>query len=336
MWHSTGGIQAGHVRMSDMQLATPDIRQALIVAYASVLDSLGLARHARPLVLPNGEFFPDIFKADEASVQRLLDRLLEHAGLSDMAVVVKFWNEGHEPSCGTGACGSGGPAAEEPTLERLVDDGDAWRVNVLPAEARQPVALSSALCRALALAVLREADAPPRQLNLDLAVDLTAVALGFGLLLLEGSHIYRKACSGPSVSKSTALGPNELAWVLALDLAASGQSARALPKYLSPTQREAFAEARVWADTNIASARMLRTEPRRLARGVLELREPASRLSRWFAGSRRKPSAADAGSIDELEAALANAVTPRVPAKPRAPDPKLDEIKRLVEEALSD
>ncbi len=319
-----------------MELPNPDVRRELVVAYASVLESLDLAAHPRPLVLPNGQFFPDVFTGDEASVQRLLDRLLEHAGLSDMAVAVRFWAEAQE-GCGTGACGSCGPAPEQSLLERLADDGDTWRVNVLPAEAGQPVALSSALCRALALAVLREADAPPRQMNLDLAVDLTAVALGFGVLLLEGSHIYRKSCGGPSVVQSTALGPNELALVLALEIAASGQSARALNKYLSATQREAFSEAKVWADSNGPAMRALRSEPRRIARGELELREPMSWLGRWFVGGgRRAPSAAEAGTIDELEAALARTVTPR--ALPQAPkrDPKFDEIKRLVDEALNE
>ena len=322
-----------------MELPSSEIRRALVTSYASVVQSLGGAAGERPIVLPNGEFFPDAFTGDEASVQRLLDRMLEHAGLSDMAVVVKFWGDDSKAGCGTGACGSCGPApeAEPDSLERLVDAGDAWQVNVLPGEAAQPVALSSALCRALSLAVLREADAPPSHLQPDLAVDLTAVALGFGVLLLEGSHIYRKSCGGPSIARSTALGPSELALVLALSVAMSEQSPRAISKYLSATQQEAFAEANVWADSNAALAQALQRDPQRVARGEFELREPASWLGRWLGGkARRAPSAEAAGTIEELEAALQlqGASRPRLPAK--AVDPKFDEIKRLVDEALSE
>src|SRR5882724_9018736 len=242
-----------------MDLPNNEVRRALVTSYASVVHSLGSIARERPIVLPNGDFFPDVFTGDEASVQRLLERMLEHAGLSDMAMVVKFWGDDSQAGCGTGACGSCGPApqAEPESLERLVDAGDTWQVNVLPGEAAQPVALSSALCRAVALAVLREADAPPTHLNPDLAVDLTAVALGFGVLLLEGSHIYRKSCGGPSIARSTALGPSELSLVVALSAALGGHAPRAIHKHLSATQQALFAEARVWADSNAALVQSL-------------------------------------------------------------------------------
>ncbi len=322
-----------------MELPNNEVRRVLVTAYASIIADLEPAAESRPLVLPNGEFFPDVFTGDQASVQRLLDRMLDHAGLSDMAVVVKFWGDDAEAGCGTGACGSCGPApqADSETVERLVDAGDTWQVHVLPGEVAQPVALSSALCRALALAVLREADAPPTHLNADLAVDLTAVQLGFGVLLLEGSHIYRKSCGGPSIARSTALGPTEVALVLALSAAVNEQSLRAVNKHLSPTQREAFAEAKAWADSNTSLVRALRQDPRRVARGEFELRESSSWLGRWL-GSKRAPNAANASTIEELEAALSNApnASPaRLPASPRD-RAAFDEIKRLVDEALSE
>jgi hypothetical protein len=319
-----------------MDLPNSEVRHALVAAYADVVASLRLLETARPLVLPNGEFFPDLFTGDRASVQRLLDRMLEHAGLSDMAVSVKLWGDDDDASCGSGACGSCGPTVAEPvSVERLVDAGDAWLVNVLPGEAGQPVALSSALCRAIALAVLREAEAPPQHMSLDLAVDLTAVGLGFGVLLLEGSHIYRKSCGGPSIARSTALGPSELALVLALSAAVSGHSPRAINKHLSATQQEAFTEARVWADSNSALAQTLLRDPLRIAHGEFELREPKSWLGRWLGGkARRAPSAHTADTIEDLEAALASASPAR--ALPKAHDANFDEIKRLVDEALSE
>jgi hypothetical protein len=317
-----------------MQLPSTEVRRALVSAYARVCASVEL-EGKRPLVLPNGAFFPDVFTGDEASVQRLLDRMLQHAGLSDMALVARFWGE-DEASCGTGACGSCGPAQAEPeSVERLTDAGESWQVNVLPGETRDPVALSSALCRAIALAVLREADSPPTSISLDLAVDLTAVALGFGVLMLEGSHIYRRSCGGPSIGRVTALGPTELALTVALAAAVHEQSLRQVSKHLSPTQREAFAEAKVWADSNAALSALLRQDPERVASGEFELREPSSWLGRWLGGKVRPSTTAEtASTIEELEAALRSAPAPRAAQKAR--DPKLEEIRRLVDEALSE
>ncbi|MEI9939494.1 MAG: hypothetical protein WDO69_19925 [Pseudomonadota bacterium] len=320
-----------------MELPNREVRHGLVAAYAEVVGSLELLSAERALVLPNGEFFPDVFTADVASVQRMLDRLLEHAGLSDMALEVRLWGEA-AASCGTGACGSCGPTQADPeseSVQRLVDAGEHWQVNVLPAEVGSPVALGSALCHAIALAVLREADAPPWNLELDLAVDLTAIALGYGVLLLEGSHIYRKSCGGPSIARATALGPTEVALVLALSAAVSEQSLRRVGKHLSATQREAFAEAAAWADSNAALVQSLRTNPERVARGEFQLREPSSWLGRWLGSKlRRAPSAESATTIEELEAALSAESSPRAALKPR--DPKLDEIRRLVDEALSE
>ncbi len=322
-----------------MDLPSTDVRRGLVSAYALVAERLALlgGSDARPLVLPNGDFFPDVFTGDEASVQRLLDRLLEHAGLSDMAVVARLLGKAEDDaSCGAGACGSCGPAQAEPeSVERLVDAGDFWQVNVLPPEIRQPVALSSALCRAVALAVLREADHPPTNLDLDLAVDLTAVGLGFGVLLLEGSHMYKKSCGGPSIGRVTALGPSEIALVLALSALVNEQPLRQVSKHLSPTQQAAFAEAKAWADSNAALGPLLEQHPERAIRGEFELREPASWLGRWLGSkAQRAPRAETADTIEELEAALQNAASKR-PA-PKAPDPKLEEIRRLVDEALSE
>ena len=297
-----------------MELPSTDVRRALVSAYAQVSQRLGLLEGSR-----------------------LLDRMLEHAGLSDMAIVAKFWSEGDDDaSCGTGACGSCGPAQAEPeSVERLVDAGEFWQVNVLPGETKQPVALSSALCRAVALAVLREADSPPANMDLDLAVDLTAVALGFGVLLLEGSHIYRKSCGGPSIARVTALGPTELALAVALSAAVHHQSLRKVGKYLSPTQQEAFAEAKAWADSNASLSARLRAHPERVANGEFELKEPSSWLGRWLGSkARRAPTADTASTIEELEAALQGTVAPK--NVPKARDPQLEEIRRLVDEALSE
>src|SRR4051812_50138171 len=96
-----------------MELPNSKVRHGLVTAYAEVVASLDLLSTERALVLPNGEFFPDVFTADEASVQRMLDRLLEHAGLSDMAVVGGL-RGGSAAHCGTGGGGGCGPPPGAP------------------------------------------------------------------------------------------------------------------------------------------------------------------------------------------------------------------------------
>jgi hypothetical protein len=318
-----------------MELPSNEVRRGLVAGYAAVVESLGLQVGARPLLLPNGEFFPDVFNADEPSVQRLVDRLLEHAGLSDMAVVARFWGA-TDPSCGAGACGSCGPSQPEPeAVERLLDGGEFWQINVLPREVSAPIALTSALCRAIALSVLHEADSPPGGVPVDLAVDLTAVELGYGVLLLEGSHIYRKSCAGPSIARSTALGPSELGLVLALSTRVHGQAPHKVKKYLSATQQAAWAEATAWADSNLPLAAILRADPQAISRGAFQLNEASSWLARWFSRKvQRAPRVGAAVTIEELEAALLADNPNRAPRQPR--DAKFEEIRRLVDEALSE
>jgi hypothetical protein len=113
------------------------------------------------------------------------------------------------------------------------------------------------------------------------------------------------------------------------------QPLRKVTKHLSATQEAAFAEAKVWADSNAALVALLRQDAERVARGEFELREPASWLGRWLGGkARRAPSVETASTIEELEAALQNSVTTR--AAPKPVDPKFEEIRRLVDEALSE
>ncbi len=137
------------------------------------------------------------------------------------------------------------------------------------------------------------------------------------------------------IARTTALGPTEVALVLALSAAVNEQPLRKVGKHLSATQREAFAEAAAWADSNSTLVQTLRADPQRVARGEFQLRETNSWLGRWLGSKlRRAPSAESATTIEELEAALSAESSPRRALKPR--DPKLDEIRRLVDEALSE
>jgi hypothetical protein len=309
--------------------------ESLVQGYARVIDRLGSKIGARPMVLPTGEFFPDVFNGDEQSVRALFERMKEHAGLGDLAMSVRVVSAGaqagHGGCGGSCACDSAGDAP----VERLVRDQTGWHLAVLANEVRAPEVLTTHMARGIAVAFLAEASggavASPAM------VDLTAVALGFGALLLEGSYVYRKSCGGPSIAHFTDLGPEDLAIALVLFAALGGHPPKLAQRELGPTQRAALAEARAWIDSNRDLIERLRQAPGRVAAGDFEICETRPWLLRVF-GSRGPARKAGAGGgsddgLEALEAALAGAP---VQAKAKMADPKLDEIKKLVDEAFGE
>ncbi|MFO0564736.1 MAG: hypothetical protein U0263_03690 [Polyangiaceae bacterium] len=313
------------------------VARAIVQRYARILAAFGTEIGARPLVLPNADFFPDTFTGDAKSLKRLVKRMQVHAGMADIPIrpVLVDESEDAHGHAHSGGCGSGGcavPRAGTDSPARLTEEGDGYRLAFEPGEVRHPVALTTTVARALAMVFLAETQTPetPIEAPVELSVDLAAVALGFGELLLEGSHVYSKGCGGPSIAKLTALGPAELALACALFVARGGHSARALQKELAPTQREALDEARALLKQNPSIVRQLDEDPARLAAGDFELgTAEAPLLSRWFGKKKRD----DDLSLDELEAMLSAAPRPKKAAKK---DRETDELSALVDEALRD
>ena len=324
-----------------MDLPPEPVVRALIQRYAQLIRRFGEEIGQRPLVLPTEEFFPDTFKADKKSLKRLVRRMQTHAGIADIPIrpVLLDAKEddehcGHGKS-GGGGCGSGACAVPEANTDspaRLVDDGDGWRLQMSQAELAHPVAMTTTVARALAFVFLMETRTEDQPIAdpLELSVDLCAVALGFGELLLEGSHIYSKGCGGPSVAKLTALGPVELAIPTDLFVAAGKHSARALAGQLPATQREAFEEARALIDSNPSLVQILASNPERLAAGSFELGEAKSLIARLFAKKQKTP---DEMSLEELESLVAT--LPAAQPGGRAKKKQKDELADLVEEALA-
>ncbi|MBI3203791.1 MAG: hypothetical protein HYZ29_19785 [Myxococcales bacterium] len=314
-------------------LPEPVVR-AVIQRYARLIHRLGAELGERPLVLPTEKFFPDTFAGDTKSLRRLVKRMREHAGMRDIPVKPVLVDEEEEAHAhGGGGCGGGGCAVPKTSTDsptRLVDDGDGWRLQFQSAELRHPVALTCTVARALGYVFLIETQPEGTKIEdpVELTVDLAAVALGFGELLLEGSHIYSKGCGGPSVAKLTALGPQELALGCTLFVARGKHSARALSKELPPTQREAFDDARALLDKNPALTRALSEAPERLIDGEFDL----ARERPLFGGLFGKKKHDDDLSLAELEAMLATA-PPKKPAKKK--DRATDELASLVDEALA-
>jgi hypothetical protein len=273
-----------------MELPDDRTLRDLVQRYASIVERFGADIGPRPMVLPTGRFFPDTFSGDLPSVSRLLRRMQQHAGMSDIPIQIGVLNPEAlaEQACGSGACGScAAPnVAPEVAAARLVDLGDGWRVNIDPAEVRSPVALTAALARALGHVFLLEESSAERPIEepLEVTVELTTVALGLGTLLLAGSYLYQKSCGGPNVACLTALGVGELSVAFALFAKQGGHSLRAARAELDATQQDQLSEAETWMLSNPEVTRLLQRDPLRLVLGDFELSAPKSWMARVFSG----------------------------------------------------
>lgn len=269
----------------------PDDRtlRELVQRYASIIERFGADIGQRPMVLPNGRFFPDVFNGDLPSVKRLLRRMQQHAGMADIPLELGVVDpEADGEACGTGACGSCAAPNVSPQVSaaRLVDLGDGWRVNIAPSEVRNPVVLTAALARALGHVFLLEETSPERPIEepLEVSVELTTVALGLGTLLLSGSYLYQKSCGGPNVACLTALGVGELSVAFALFAKHGGHALRRARAELDATQRDQLSEAETWLLSNPSVSRLLAHDPLRLVLGDFELSAPKSWMARLLGG----------------------------------------------------
>jgi hypothetical protein len=270
----------------------PDERslRELVQRYASIVERFGEDIGQRPMVLPNGHFFPDEFRGDLPSVGRLLQRMQQHAGMSDIPIRVGVVDpdEAAGEACGSGGCGSCAAPSVSPQIAaaRLIDLGNEWRINLAPSELHSPVALTAALARALGHVFLLEETSAERPIEepLEVTVELTSVALGLGTLLLSGSYLYQKSCGGPNVACLTALGVGELSVAFALFSKHAGHSLRRARSELDATQRELLSEAETWVLSNPRVSELLASDPLRLVLGDFELSAPKSWLARVLSG----------------------------------------------------
>jgi len=344
-----------------MELPSLVQRAELVRRYAYLLAHFGRELGKRPLVLQDSAFFPDPFEKDEASVERLVRRLQRHAGMSDIPIQVRLvagdastgggcGSGGCSPSglnaSGSGACSTQDPADAEqsPELSRLVEQSDGWVLHVAYAEVHHPVALTANLARALAqifLAETRSADAPVEQ-PMDVSLDLTTVALGLGLLTLEGSYIYGKGCGGPSVTRLTKLSVEELAVACSLFIVSGGHGNRRALVSLSTTQRVLLSDALAWAASNREIMRRLVTAPGLLAEAVPELEDTRNWLARLFDRRAPEPSLEEALAGDLADAELLELARSvdggvdrsRTAGRGAVRSSEHEELKALVDEAL--
>jgi hypothetical protein len=298
----------------------------------------------RPMVLPTAEFFPDRFTADRASTQQLLERMQEQAGMVDIPVDIQFATTEMDAVAAAHACAGScaAPNVAAPN-QRIVPHSEGWIVQLSPGELHHPVALTCTLARSLASIFLVENAPRPDVIEapFETSVDLSATALGFGVLLLEGAHVYSKSCGGPSIVQITSLNVGEQAVAFAIFAHLHGHKPQRALAELSTTQKSALGDALYWAKEQRPLLDKLKRDPQSLLSGSIELQHGLPWFSRLFS---KRPTADDElqRALDgelELSAPRSNAAgragSGAAPAKSMKPlDPAREELRALVNDAF--
>ena len=288
------------------------------------------------LVLPTAEFFPDTFDGSERALLRLLARVLKLAGLSDLEVGLAVSVDdggGSGGSCSSGSCST--PAASpSQNMQRVVEVGDAYVVNVAAPEIGNPTVLTTALVRAVSHIFLKEAELYEHfeLAEVPVAVDLASVWLGFGVLACNGSYIYAKSCGGVRVASATTMPVEELALALAIYCKLYQQPRRTVNRHLQVTPRAFFDESAVWSDSNAKVVALLGSDPRSVAAGSYTLSEARSWLGRLIGlGRSRGPTAPTDDELEQLAEGLASSRSEPIDEEKAR---KLAAIRELVDESL--
>ncbi|MBX3203941.1 MAG: hypothetical protein KF764_02670 [Labilithrix sp.] len=303
---------------------TEDQIRAIVAHLAHLRAAYGEAFAEPDLVEPNGDYFPDEFSLDPEGVDRLLRRMLGYAPLSeDLEIGLGFIEPDGEVKgggCGSGACGTGG--LKEVARGGAVETEDGYAALVHVQDVGEPAILTAALARAAGRIVLFEADEDVDPRDEGALSELTALASGLGLILLNGACVYKKGCGGMKRHQATFLGLEEIALGLALFVRATKNKPGVVRRHLEVTQKETFDAALEWVDGQPALVAALADRPETLEDGVFPFEEKKGLFSRLFA----RKSSDDEPSVIH--------VRPRERSEEERR--RLAEAKALVDEALSE
>jgi hypothetical protein len=301
-------------------LPTEEELRWLVSRYARFLAAHGEAIGRPELVLPTGDYFPDEVSVDPEGVLRIARRILRYAPVSDdihlaLGVLPEDESTGGG-GCGSGACGTG-PAGTARGGE-AIETAEGYALTLAPRDAGHPTLLTTALVRAAGHVVLQEAEEDLGDDPIGARSELSASAVGLGVLLLSGAHVYGKSCGGVSIRQATHLCVEEHATLLALFCRVHDAKPSLARPHLGATQREALDSAVVWIDSNPNVVQALKLHPGSLADGLFPIERPKGLLGRLFG---RKPP--------QLEPAPT-----KRRARTEAEERRLAEAKALVDDAL--
>ncbi len=304
-----------------------DALRSIVVHLAHLRAEYGEVLESPDLVEPNGDYFPDEFKVEPAAIDRLMRRMMTYAPLAaDLDVQVVYREaegEGGGGGCGSGACAPG-DAPKVVAKGGVLETEDGYAVVLEQSDVGQPKLLTASLARSMGRLVLFEADEEVDPRVEGALSELTAVACGLGVILLNGACVYKKGCGGMRRHQGTFLGVEELALACALFVRVTDRKPGAVRRHLEVTQKEAFDAALDWVDGQPKLVRALTKDPESLADGIFTLEEKKGLLSRLLTRKRD----------DDMPDALPGSVKP----KPRTDEERrrIAETKALVEEALQE
>ncbi|MEA2748130.1 MAG: hypothetical protein QOI41_2273, partial [Myxococcales bacterium] len=218
-----------------------DALRSIVAHLAHLRAEYGEVLENPDLVEPNGEYFPDEFALEPAAIERLMRRMMTYAPLaSDLEVQLAFVEPDDEAKAG-GGCGSGacapGDKSKSVIMSGAVETEDGYAVVLATADVGEPKILTSSLARAMGRLVLFEADEEVDPRVEGALSELTAVACGLGVILLNGASVYKKGCGGVRQHQGTYLGVQELALACALFVRATDRKPGAVRRHLAVTQR---------------------------------------------------------------------------------------------------
>lgn len=328
-----------------MDLPPDETVRWVVRRYANLMARDGRNESARKLVLPTPQFFPDAFDGDAGSVNLLFWRLQEHSSLTDLDVELRFVDDRAAAasigaSCSSGCSSGCGPAAGAgpKTLARVrrLADG-AYRADVRMSDAHSAETLTAALATSLAHIFVLETggfDGWPEAEWMS-TCELTAVMLGFGVLMANASYIYAKGCGGARVLRATSLEVNELALALALFTSLTEQRVR-VTEHLGVTQRDAYNTAHEWAESNPKLIKRMRRDPGAVAADEhLEVQQAMPWLARVLGlGRKKKAEVFDEEGMQDFERSLAQRKDSAPASSHNAA--RIQELRALVEESLDE
>ena len=313
-----------------------DALRSIVAHLAHLRAEYGEVLGDLDLVEPNGEYFPDAFALEPAAIDRLMRRMMTYAPLAADLDVQLMFVEPEEAAtgggCGTGACGPGDKSPGKQVMKGgAAETADGYAVIIASGDVGEPKLLTASLARSMGRLVLFEADEEVDPRVEGALSELTAVACGLGVILLNGASVYKKGCGGMRQHQGTFLGVDELALACALFVRVTDRKAGSVRRHLAVTQRERFDIALDWVDGQPKLVRALIKDPESLADGIFALEEKKGLLSRLLSSS------TNGRKHDDDADALAALSAPR-PAKERTEEERrrLAETKALVEEALQD
>ncbi len=274
-----GDLRYDNVCDGLMDLPSDDVLRHIVGGFAHLRAAHGGAIGTPLLIQPTVDFFPDAFRGDAPSVERLLRRMVEHSPLAEeVGIELAFLmpEERVGAGCGSAVCGTDGRSEGRDVNVHESEGG--YRVLVSSADVSQPDILATSLARSIGALVLHEAG---ERVGAEVS-EIAAVVCGFGVLLANGASVWAKACSGLRMAQATVLSVEEITVALALFAAVHECKGSQARKHLGATQRVAFDVAQDWVDSNPMLVESLRDRPESLESGMFHLEPVRGLLGQWL------------------------------------------------------